>query len=173
MPPSQKCHILKETPGIKCSNAKNLIQGEVKMKTLLLGDLSPTDSTNPLFEKHDLQTLFSDTLPLFEGNDINFVNMECVLTDSEKSIEKFGPPLKATAETAKVMKKLNFNYCTVCNNHFFDFGIKGVKDSFKILDDLGITYTGFGENYEKILLLKKTEKKSALLQYVNMNIHML
>ena len=26
------------------------------MKTLLLGDLSPTDSTNPLFEKHDLQT---------------------------------------------------------------------------------------------------------------------
>ena len=75
------------------------------MKTLLLGDLSPTASTNPLFEKHDIQTLFSDTLPLFEGNDINFVNMECVLTDCEKSIEKFGPPLKATPETAKVMKK--------------------------------------------------------------------
>ena len=59
------------------------------MKTLLLGDLSPTASTNPLFEKHDIETLFSDTLPHFEGNDINFVNMECVLTDSEKAIEKF------------------------------------------------------------------------------------
>jgi len=132
------------------------------MKTLLLGDLSPTLSTNPLFEKHDIQTLFSDTLPLFEGNDINFVNMECVLTDCEKPIKKFGPPIKTTAETAKVMKSLNFDYCTVCNNHFFDFGIQGVKDSFKVLDETGITYTGFGENYEdsrKNLVIEKNGEK--------------
>ena len=118
------------------------------MKALLLGDLSPTASTNPLFEKHDLESLFSDTLPVFEGNDFNFVNLECVLTDSEEGIEKFGPCLKATKETALVMKKLGIDYCTVSNNHFFDFGKKGVKDSFKTLDEAGISYTGFGENYE-------------------------
>ena len=42
------------------------------MKTLLLGDLSPTASTNPLFEKHDIETLFSDTVSVFENNDITY-----------------------------------------------------------------------------------------------------
>jgi hypothetical protein len=51
------------------------------MKALLLGDLSPTISTNPLFEKHDIETLFSDTISVFENNDINFFNLECVLTN--------------------------------------------------------------------------------------------
>ena len=132
------------------------------MKTLLLGDLSPTPATNPLFEKHDIETLFSDTLPLFEGNDVNFLNLECALTDAEQPIEKFGPPLKATPETAKVIKKLNFDYCTVCNNHFFDYGIKGAKDTFKTLDEAGITYTGFGENYEdsrKNLMIEKNGER--------------
>ena len=65
------------------------------MKILLAGDFCPTDCTNEFFKAKDVKTLFADTLSLFEGNDINFVNMECVLTDSEKAIEKFGPPLKA------------------------------------------------------------------------------
>ena len=72
------------------------------MKILLAGDFCPTECTDELFKTKDIKTLFADTVTLFEGNDINFVNMECVLTDHDKAIEKFGPPLKATAETAKV-----------------------------------------------------------------------
>ena len=35
------------------------------MKTLLLGDLSPTAYTNPLFETQNVQALFCDTVSLF------------------------------------------------------------------------------------------------------------
>lgn len=136
------------------------------MKALLLGDLSPTNSTNPLFEKHDIETLFSDTISVFENNDINFFNLECVLTNRSEAIEKFGPALKATAETAAVMKKLNFDYCTVCNNHFFDFGTDGVTDSFKVLDEVGITYTGFGKNYDdsrKNLIIEKNGEQICII----------
>ena len=54
------------------------------MKTLLVGDVSPTAVTNPLFAAGDVEALFSDVVSLFEGNDVNFVNLECALTDCDK-----------------------------------------------------------------------------------------
>lgn len=118
------------------------------MKTLLLGDTSPTVVTNPLFAKGDVDALFSDVVSLFKENDVNFVNLECALTDSEQEIEKFGPPLKACTNVAAVLKEIGVNYCGLSNNHIFDFGIKGVQDTMRTLDEAGIAYTGFGENYE-------------------------
>ena len=118
------------------------------MKTLLLGDLSPTVATDPLFDACDVEALFTDTASLFEGNDVNFVNLECALTDSDKSIEKFGPPLKASVRTADTLKKLGVHYCGLSNNHIFDFGIKGAEDTFAALNRVGIGCTGFGKDYE-------------------------
>ena len=118
------------------------------MKTLLLGDLSPTDITNPLFDKKDTETLFTDVVTLFQGNDVNFVNLECALTESENDIEKFGPPLKASPNTASVLKELGVNCCGLSNNHIFDYGIQGAKDTIEVLAQKEIAYTGFGNNYE-------------------------
>ena len=118
------------------------------MKTLLLGDMSPTVETNLLFDKKDLQALFADTVSLFEGKDVNFVNLECALTDAEQAIEKFGPPLKACANTADTLKLLGVTCCGLSNNHIFDFGKKGALDTIQELKRVGIAYTGFGEDYE-------------------------
>ena len=118
------------------------------MKTLLLADLSPTANTNPLFAKKDVETLFSDVVTLFQGNDINFVNLECALTEYDKDIKKFGPPLKAAHETADTLKMLGATVCGLSNNHIFDYGKQGAKDTLRELDRVGLDYTGFGENYE-------------------------
>ena len=136
------------------------------MKTLLVGDLSPTVATNPFFDACDVETLFTDTVSIFEGNDVNFVNLECALTDCEKAIEKFGPPLKASVRTADTLKKLGVNYCGLSNNHIFDFGIRGALDTFEALDRAGMGYTGFGENYEdsrRDLVIEKDGEKLAII----------
>jgi len=136
------------------------------MKALLLGDLSPTDVTNPLFQKKESEKLFTDTLPVFQGNDINFVNLECALTESEKGIEKFGPTLKAAAEVADVLSEIGVNCCGLSNNHIFDFGRQGVKDTFENLNKAGILYTGFGNNYEdsrKNIVFEKDGEKVAII----------
>ena len=136
------------------------------MKTLLLGDLSPTSLTNPLFDQMDTETLFQDAVTLFEGNDINFVNLECALTDHDKDIEKFGPPLKASVHTADTLKKIGTTVCGLSNNHIFDFGIKGAQDTFAALDRVGLDYTGFGENYEdsrKNYIVEKDGEKVAII----------
>lgn len=136
------------------------------MKALLLGDVSPNTNSRQLYENCDIITLFTDTLPLFEGNDINFVNLECALTESEKAIKKFGPPLKAPEKTAEVLKKIGVNYCGLSNNHIFDYGIEGIKDTLNALDNAGIKYTGFGDDYEdsrKNLVIEKDGEKVCII----------
>lgn len=136
------------------------------MKTLLLGDLSPTIITDSLFKEQNTEKLFFDTIDLFDGNDVNFVNLECALTDHDTPIKKFGPPLKACAEVAKVLKSIGVNVCGLSNNHIFDFGRKGVTDTIKALDEAGLTYTGWGDNYEdsrKDLIIEKDREKIAII----------
>lgn len=121
---------------------------EVSMKTLLLGDVSPTKVTAPFFAEQNLSALFGETLSLFEKRDFIFVNLECALTDSSNTIPKFGPHLKAPKETAAVLKKLGVDCCGWSNNHIFDFGIEGIRDTVDALNEVSIDYTGFGNNYE-------------------------
>ena len=118
------------------------------MKTLLLGDLSPTAVTNPIFKEKNIELLFGDSVYLFRGNDVTFVNLECALTESDAAIDKFGPALKACAETAEVMKELGVNLVGLSNNHCFDYGCEGVRDTIATLERVGIPYTGFGNNYD-------------------------
>jgi len=118
------------------------------MKTLFLGDICPTSITAPYFEKEALEVLFGDTLSLFSNKDFIFANLECAITEADTKIRKHGPHLKAPVETASVMKKIGINCCGLSNNHIFDFGKKGVADTFEALNGAGLEYTGFGNNYE-------------------------
>lgn len=136
------------------------------MKTLLLGDLSPTNDMDPYFKSRDIKALFDDTLPLFEGKDVNFVNLECAITEHDVGIKKFGPCLKACRETLESLKEIGVNICGLSNNHIFDFGKKGAVDTIKALRELGIEYTGFGENYEdsrKNLYIEKGGERIAII----------
>lgn len=118
------------------------------MKLLLVGDISPTVDTAEKFANGDVEALFNDVAPLFKMCDTNVVNLECVLTESETPIQKIGAPLKAPLGTAATLKKMGVAYCNLSNNHFFDYGREGVKDSFAALEQAGLQYTGFGENEE-------------------------
>lgn len=116
------------------------------MKALFLADLCPTEITNELFRKQDVSTLFGDARTLFDHQDFICLNLECALTESDGAIEKFGPNLRACTETADVMKTLRVSLCGISNNHVFDYGKQGARDTLAALARVGIPYTGFGEN---------------------------
>ncbi|MBQ9131326.1 MAG: CapA family protein [Clostridia bacterium] len=118
------------------------------MKLLLLGDVSPTKHNAHLWQAQDVATLFEDTTDLFRGNDLNFINLECTLTSSENRIQKFGPCLAAPKETAQVLARVGVHVAGLSNNHVFDFGIEGIRDTLQALDAAGVAHTGFGSNYE-------------------------
>lgn len=136
------------------------------MKLLLTGDISPTHVTNPLFEKMDISTLFTDTRQLFQGNDFVFVNLECALTRCKMPIQKIGPALKAAPQTAQTLKTLGVTHCGLSNNHVFDFGRTGIRDTLAALGGAGLEYTGFGSDYEnsrKNLILESNGERVCII----------
>ena len=92
------------------------------MKLIICGDTSPTIDNNHLFQAHDLEALFQDSLPLYSQADFAIVNLEVALTEKDTPIKKKGPALAATPATAAVLKEAGFTHCGLSNNHFYDMG---------------------------------------------------
>jgi len=118
------------------------------MKVFIGGDIYPTELTNPLYKAGDVETIFGDVAEIMKGNDINFINLECALGVKENPIKKFGPNLLSCPETVTTLQKVGVNLVGISNNHFFDHGVSGVKESFAALNAAGMATVGFGMNYE-------------------------
>lgn len=115
---------------------------------ILCGDVCATYITEEYFEKCDVKSLFGDVIDVFANAERVIINLECAITDSDNAIKKFGPNLKAPVNMAKALKMAGVTDCGLSNNHTFDFGIKGLNDTIKALDDNGIFWTGVGKTEE-------------------------
>lgn len=117
------------------------------MKLLIGGDITPKKpEVNERFVKGELEQLFGDVCGIIGEYDRVIVNLECALTDSDAAIRKIGPPLKGSPLCAEALKKLGVTDVMLSNNHTFDYGVKGLRDTVESLERVGIPYTGIGEN---------------------------
>lgn len=116
------------------------------MRLLIAADLVPTSVTEKHFEEGNTRALFGDICYLAPQMDRFIVNLECALTNHDGAIKKFGPNIKCTPECVNGIKKLGVTDVCLSNNHVFDFGVKGLRDTMATLDEAGLPYTGIGEN---------------------------
>ncbi len=116
------------------------------MKILIASDIVPTEQTESLFIGGDIKTLFGDVCEIVKRADRMIINLECALTTAENGIKKFGPCLKASPLCADTLKKLGITDVMLSNNHVFDFGIQGLKDTMDNLERVGLPYAGIGDN---------------------------
>ena len=131
------------------------------MRILIGSDIVPTKTTEPLFINGDIKTLFGGVCELIKNADRTIVNLECALTESDNGIKKFGPCLKANPKCADTLKTLGVTDVMLSNNHVFDFGIQGLKDTIDNLERVGLPYAGIGENdtaSRKPYVIKQEEK---------------
>ena len=137
------------------------------MKILIGADLVPKKAeVNELFVKGDLKTLFNQVIELAKDADRFIVNLECALTCADTEIKKFGPCLKADPKCADSLKKAGITDIALANNHVFDFGKKGLKDTMENLERVGLRYMGIGENDQdsrKIYYIEEKGKKTAVI----------
>lgn len=111
------------------------------MKILIGGDISPKKAeVNELFAKGDVKTLFNGVADIAKQADRFIVNLECALTTTEKGIKKIGPCLKSDPKCADTLKKLGVTDVALSNNHVFDYGIQGLKDTMENLERVGLPY---------------------------------
>ena len=135
------------------------------MKFLICGDTAIIDVKEQI-EKNDIKTLFNDVAEVLKSGDRVIANIECALTDSDSAIKKLGPNLKTSVKCAEILKEVGITDCSISNNHVFDYGVQGIKDTIEAFERNGLNYTGFGKNSEdarKDLIIEKDSKRIAVI----------
>lgn len=99
------------------------------MKIVIAGDLFPQKCNMDLFEKGDVNALFGEKiLEFFQTADLRICNLEGTLTDSTRGIDKSGPSISASPESAMGISALGINCASIANNH-----IMALKDTIQHL----------------------------------------
>lgn len=137
------------------------------MKIVIAGDYCPKDRVAELIDSNRYENIFSDVTEIIAQADFRILNFECPIVNGEcRPIEKNGPCLKTTKNSLKPIVDAGFNVVTLANNHFYDFGDKGITDTIDELDKLNIAHVGGGKNLNissEILFLQKGGKKVAII----------
>lgn len=137
------------------------------MKIVIAGDYCPKDRVAELIDSNCYENIFSDVTEIIAQADFRILNFECPIVNGEcRPIEKNGPCLKTTKNSLKPIVDAGFNVVTLANNHFYDFGDKGITDTIDELDKLNIAHVGGGKNLNissEILFLQKGGKKVAII----------
>ena len=118
-------------------------------KILIFGDICPTDDTREVFKSGCGVALFNEMYPLMQEAAYCIANLECVLTDCPKPIEKCGPVLYGATICAKTIANAGVRAVSLANNHIRDCGDVGVMSTIDACQKAGLTTFGANQNLEK------------------------
>lgn len=137
------------------------------MKITIAGDFATTYRGEHAVESG--HAFSQEVLTILRDSDFSIVNLESPVADEGcEPIEKVGPNLRTKSNSLRYLKDSGVNIVTLANNHFFDFGEKGVRQTIESLQDIGIQYVGGGrieEEKRHYLYVEKDNCKIAILNY--------
>ncbi len=114
---------------------------------ILVGDIMLGRSFNDyIFPIKSLNYPWGNTLSILKNSDIVIGNLETTITNSNIKWPNKTFNYKLLPKYAATLKIANLSYCSLANNHIFDYRMLGLKDTIKNLDKLKIKYAGVGKN---------------------------
>ena len=113
-----------------------------------VGDLIPT---RPLAQLLASDPAFAAVVKLLRDADVAYGNFETTAIDLDRFAGQSYPgrddwPLAAPPSVAKDLRALGFDLVSRANNHAMDYGIEGMRETSRWLDEAGIAWAGVGEN---------------------------
>jgi poly-gamma-glutamate capsule biosynthesis protein CapA/YwtB (metallophosphatase superfamily) len=118
------------------------------VRILVAGDLYCGGRTEGYLVSKEIDVLWGDIRDELINHDLRMVNLENPLTDSQSTIFKVGPHLRASPECAVGIISGGFNIVTLANNHMKDMGDSGVIDTIRHCQKAGLYTVGAGTNLE-------------------------
>ena len=93
---------------------------------------------------------------LLEAYDYIVANLESPLTNKTRTTVPKSMHLRADEGSISVLKKLKIDAVTLANNHTYDYGRRGLEDTIRILDSVGIKWYGIdGKTITETILGEK------------------
>ncbi|WP_246135935.1 CapA family protein [Mesorhizobium intechi] len=91
----------------------------------------------------------SDVLKTFQGADVTFGNLETNILDFQSKgcpqAEYGGAYCISSPELGADLKAMGFNMLSRANNHTLDWGVEGMRETSRALEQNGIVHAGAGE----------------------------
>ena len=101
---------------------------------------------------------WGNLLFLLKNTDINIINLETTLTNSNKEVLKTFN-FKATPDKIKTLTEAFITIANLANNHVLDFSEEGLRETIQTLNIAGIKYAGAGMNEKEagrpVIITKK------------------
>ena len=117
----------------------------------LVGDVMLGRGVNQMIAQHGYAYPWGDMLPILRSADRFLINLECALTDhperwSDGSFKPFY--FRADPRMVETLRLARVDFAALANNHAADFGMTGLLDTVRFLDEAGITHAGAGADLE-------------------------
>lgn len=112
------------------------------------GDICPTGRIQNAFEDGNADEIFHDLLEDITYADLSVVNLECPLVSRETPINKGGggPVLGASSRCIRGFAAANWSVLNLANNHSFDHGACGLRETIDTIRGAGLGVVGAGLN---------------------------
>ena len=89
---------------------------------------------------------FKNVASILKSDDITIANLEGTLTTSKSSRAGKSHVFRGDPGYARMLKNAGIEVCNLANNHTLDFKERGLLDTKKSLDAVGVRYCDFTEN---------------------------
>lgn len=116
-----------------------------KILTGFSGDVMIGRSVNAIISEKGYLYPWGNVLPLLKSTDINIINLETTLTESNQKVDKVFN-FKATPGKIKTLQEANITIVNLANNHILDFSEEGLIETLQTLDKTRIKHIGAGMN---------------------------
>ena len=131
----------------KISNSENIEKENiVEIRIFAAGDIMLDRGVEYMIKKYgnnDYRFPFLKIADDLQGADILFGNLESVISNKGQKVGSIYS-FQAEPESIQGLEYAGFNIVSVANNHIFDYGRKGMENSFTRLGQAGIDYVGGG-----------------------------
>ena len=119
------------------------------IKIVAVGDMMP----GGILAGVNANYVSQDVLDCLQDADIRVGTLETAIGNvpnfNEEKMKRLGDVIYAKDEDLNKIKQLSFDIVSLANNHFFDLGLDGARHTIQLLDDLGISHIGAGENIQE------------------------
>ncbi|HTR01730.1 MAG TPA: CapA family protein [Thermoanaerobaculia bacterium] len=135
-----------------------------------VGDLI---TTRPLVERLPADPGFAAVVKILRDADVAFGNFETTAIDLDRFTGSSYPgkddwALAASPAVAKDLRALGFGLVGRANNHALDYGVEGMRETSRWLDEAGIAWAGVGENRAQARAARFVETPAARVGLVSM-----
>lgn len=114
----------------------------------LTGDVMIGRIVEEVLATEDPSYIWGDALAMMLSTDMNLINLEAALTNSDKAVFKTFN-FKAKPERVEALKLASVAVANLANNHCLDYSEEGLLDTLKVLDGAEIPHIGAGKNLEE------------------------